>query len=259
MLAESYTAVIARGEDWVNGSTTEPYEASWAREAVIIVRTLETGTLKPGAKAHVQVSLDGMRWIDEGTSPAISARSTDQHGAAHPLRALSAPAGRNPRWGNRLYAGDAVAQGLRKMRANRLKEVWASGRQVNNGWLAIPSSHSAEVMSHIGFDSLTVDLQHGAVDYAGALVMLTAIATTQVVPLARPTALDPPQIMKLLDAGAYGIICPMIDSPRMRAASSRPLLSAHRPAQLRPNAADVAGPSLTPRTPIARSVRQVSR
>ena len=67
MLAESYTAVIARGEDWVDGSTTEPYEASWAREAIIVVRTLEVGTLKAGAKAHVQVSLDGMRWIDEGS------------------------------------------------------------------------------------------------------------------------------------------------------------------------------------------------
>jgi hypothetical protein len=67
MLAESYTAVIARGEDWVDGSTTEPYEASWAREAIIMVRTLETGTLVPGAKAHVQISLDGIRWVDEGT------------------------------------------------------------------------------------------------------------------------------------------------------------------------------------------------
>lgn len=68
MLAESYTAVIARGEDWVNGSTTEPYEASWAREAIIMLRTLESGTLVRGAKAHVQLSLDGMRWVNEGTS-----------------------------------------------------------------------------------------------------------------------------------------------------------------------------------------------
>lgn len=99
------------------------------------------------------------------------------------------------------------------MRGNRLTEIWASGRPVLNGWLGVPSSHSAEVMAHIGFDALTVDLQHGAVDYAGALVMLTAVSTTSVVPLARPSALDPPQIMKLLDAGAYGIICPMIDTP----------------------------------------------
>ena len=99
------------------------------------------------------------------------------------------------------------------MRSNRLKEIWASGRPVLNGWLGVPSSHSAEVMSHVGFDALTVDLQHGAIDYAGALTILTAITTTPVVPLARPTSLDPPQIMKLLDAGAYGIVCPMIDTP----------------------------------------------
>ncbi len=99
------------------------------------------------------------------------------------------------------------------MRGNRLKEIWASGRPVLNGWLGIASTHAAEVMSHIGFDSLTADLQHGALDCMSAFPMITAINTTPVVPPARPVALDPPQIMKLLDAGCYGIICPMIDTP----------------------------------------------
>ncbi len=99
------------------------------------------------------------------------------------------------------------------MRKNLLKEIWASGRPVLNGWLGVNSTHSAEVMSHIGFDALTVDLQHGALDYSSAFPMITAINTTSVVPMARPVALNPPQIMKLLDAGAYGIICPMIDTP----------------------------------------------
>ena len=81
MLAESYTAVIARGEDWVDGSTTEPYEASWAREAIIMVRTLETGTLAAGARAHVQMSLDGMRWVDEGTTLPMP-QSTEQDSCA---------------------------------------------------------------------------------------------------------------------------------------------------------------------------------
>lgn len=71
MLAESYTAIIARGEDWVDGSTTEPYEAAWAREAMIVVRTLEAGTLGPACRAHVQISADGIRWIDEGTELTI--------------------------------------------------------------------------------------------------------------------------------------------------------------------------------------------
>lgn len=51
------------------------------------------------------------------------------------------------------------------MRENTLKSIWARGEAVINGWLAIPSAFSAEVMAHQGFDSLTVDMQHGVVDY----------------------------------------------------------------------------------------------
>lgn len=41
--------------------------------------------------------------------------------------------------------------------ANKVKEIWASGRAVVNAWLAIPSGFSAEVMAQCGFDSVTVD------------------------------------------------------------------------------------------------------
>lgn len=99
------------------------------------------------------------------------------------------------------------------MRENTLKAIWARGGVVVNGWLAIPSAFSAEVMAHQGFDSLTVDLQHGVVDYQVAVTMFQAISTTAVVPLARVPWNDPGRIMKLLDAGAYGIICPMISTP----------------------------------------------
>ena len=44
------------------------------------------------------------------------------------------------------------------MRPNRLREIWAGGGAVANGWLAIPSSFSAETMAHQGWDSLTIDL-----------------------------------------------------------------------------------------------------
>ncbi|WP_029041367.1 hypothetical protein [Cucumibacter marinus] len=71
MLAESYTAVIARGEDWTDGSATEPYEASWAREAAISLRRLEAAPSSGAASARVQVSLDGLHWVDEGTVVAI--------------------------------------------------------------------------------------------------------------------------------------------------------------------------------------------
>lgn len=67
MLAESYTAVIARGEDWQNGSATEPYEASWAHEALISLRRLESGSSAGKTVARVQISPDGIYWADEGT------------------------------------------------------------------------------------------------------------------------------------------------------------------------------------------------
>lgn len=98
------------------------------------------------------------------------------------------------------------------MRPNRLRTIWAEGGTAVNGWLHIPSSWSAEVMAHAGWDSLTIDLQHGLADYQTAVSMLQAIATTDIVPLARVTWNDPAQIMRLLDAGAYGLICPMINS-----------------------------------------------
>lgn len=98
------------------------------------------------------------------------------------------------------------------MRENRLRTLWQSGGAAVNGWLSIGSSFAAEVMAHAGWDSLTVDLQHGPLDYTMALPMLQAISTTDVVPFARVPWNEPGIIMKLLDAGCYGIICPMINT-----------------------------------------------
>ena len=98
------------------------------------------------------------------------------------------------------------------MRANRLRTMWAADQTVVNGWLAIPDSFSAEVMAHQGWDALTIDLQHGVVDYAAMLGMLQAISTTDTVPMVRVPWLEPGIIMKSLDAGAYGLICPMVNT-----------------------------------------------
>jgi 4-hydroxy-2-oxoheptanedioate aldolase len=98
------------------------------------------------------------------------------------------------------------------VRENTLKSIWARGEAVVNGWLAIPSAFSAEVMAHQGFDSLTVDMQHGVVEYQVAVTMLQAISTTPVIPLARVPWNDPARLMKILDAGVYGVICPMVNT-----------------------------------------------
>lgn len=98
------------------------------------------------------------------------------------------------------------------MRENRLRTLWAADKAVVNGWLAVPHSFAAETMAHQGWDSLTIDLQHGVVDYGQMIGMLQAISTTPTVPVVRVPWLDPAHLMKALDAGAYGLICPMVNT-----------------------------------------------
>ena len=66
------------------------------------------------------------------------------------------------------------------MRKNKVKEMMKAGEPVINGWLQIPSTVSAEVMAHQGWDSLTIDMQHGLIDYSNALPMMQTISTTEV-------------------------------------------------------------------------------
>ena len=98
------------------------------------------------------------------------------------------------------------------MRKNLVKKLFREGKPIINGWLQIPSSFSAEVMAKQGWDSLTIDMQHGVIDYPNALQMLQAISSTETIPLARVNWNEPGQIMKILDAGCYGVICPMVSN-----------------------------------------------
>jgi 4-hydroxy-2-oxoheptanedioate aldolase len=98
------------------------------------------------------------------------------------------------------------------MIANKLKQLWSQGRPTINGWCSIGSPFTAEIMAAQGYDSVTVDLQHGALDYSNLLPMLQAMRASGVVPMARAPWLEPGIIMKALDAGAYGVICPMVNN-----------------------------------------------
>jgi 4-hydroxy-2-oxoheptanedioate aldolase len=104
------------------------------------------------------------------------------------------------------------------MRTNTIRTRWQAGEAVLTAWLSIPSAFSAELLAHTGFDCLTIDTQHGLIDYGVAVAMLQAISTTDCIPLARVSWNEPGAIMKLLDAGAYGIICPMIGTAEEAAA-----------------------------------------
>jgi 4-hydroxy-2-oxoheptanedioate aldolase len=98
------------------------------------------------------------------------------------------------------------------MRPNRLKELWAEDKPALGGWLTVPSSLSAEIFSHSGADWVCVDTQHGSIDYETAFQMLQGISTGDAVPIVRVQWNDPGYIMKMLDAGAYGVIVPMVNT-----------------------------------------------
>ena len=98
------------------------------------------------------------------------------------------------------------------MRENRLRTLWKSGGAAVNGWLTVPSSFSAETMAHQGWDTLTIDMQHGMIDDAALVPMLQANSTTGTVPIVRVPWLEPGIVMRALDAGAYGVICPMVNT-----------------------------------------------
>ncbi len=94
----------------------------------------------------------------------------------------------------------------------RIERLWNSGQTVVCGWLLLPDALTAEIMANQGYDIVTIDLQHGLIGYQKALSMLQAMNGSAAVPFARVPWLDPAIIMKLLDAGILGIICPMINT-----------------------------------------------
>lgn len=98
------------------------------------------------------------------------------------------------------------------MRTNTVKAKWASGEVTFGAWLSIPSSFSAEIMANQGFDWVCIDMQHGVLDYQVALTMLQAIGATATIPFVRVPWNEPGIIGKALDAGAMGVIIPMVNS-----------------------------------------------
>ena len=100
---------------------------------------------------------------------------------------------------------------------NKLKRLWSEGKPTINGWCSIGNAFTAEIMAAQGYDSVTIDVQHGALDYSSVLPMLQAMRASSVVPMARVPWLEPGIIMKVLDAGAYGVICPMVNTAEQAA------------------------------------------
>ena len=98
------------------------------------------------------------------------------------------------------------------MPITELHAHFAAGGKAVNGWCAIPSAVTAEIMARQGFDLMTVDLQHGLIDYQMALTMLQVLQGLPAPVLARVPGNEPGILMKCLDAGFSGVICPMVNT-----------------------------------------------
>ena len=93
-----------------------------------------------------------------------------------------------------------------------LRAIWNSGGSTFGSWTSVPSMMTAEATARAGFDYVCVDMQHGAIDYADAASMIPAIGFGGSRPIARAPWNEPGIIGKLLDAGAHGIIVPMVNT-----------------------------------------------
>lgn len=132
-----------------------------------------------------------------------------------------------------------------------LRDLWGQGKPTFGGWLGIPSTESAESAARAGFEYVCVDNQHGAVDYQVTASMIQAIVLGGSNPVVRVPWNEPGIIGKMLDAGAEGVIVPMVNTeaearavvrsatyPPLGARSFGPVLSGLRDPKYAVNAND---------------------
>lgn len=98
------------------------------------------------------------------------------------------------------------------MTPNKIREAWAQGKPVINGWLSIGNPFTAEIIAAQGYDAVSIDQQHGFLGYEAMATMLQVLKGSPVTPMVRVPWLAAGDVMKALDAGALGIICPMVNS-----------------------------------------------
>ena len=99
------------------------------------------------------------------------------------------------------------------MRTNTVKEKLARGEPSIGSWISTGSPIVAEIMAHAGFDWLTVDMEHNAIDLENLQACFHAIGTTSTIPFVRVPWQDPQILKRVLDIGAYGVVVPNIHNP----------------------------------------------
>jgi 4-hydroxy-2-oxoheptanedioate aldolase len=95
---------------------------------------------------------------------------------------------------------------------NPLLAAWQRGDTTFGVWCALPTSVATEMVSSVGFDYACIDMQHGAVGYTSAVPMLQAARGAGASPIVRVPWNEPGAIMKVLDAGALGVVVPLVST-----------------------------------------------
>jgi 4-hydroxy-2-oxoheptanedioate aldolase len=101
-----------------------------------------------------------------------------------------------------------------------LRELLYSGAAALGGWCAIPDAFCAELMGQSGFDWVCIDMQHGLIGYEHMVAMLQSLAIGRTPGIVRVSDNAPGEIMRALDAGAAGVIVPMVNSPEAAAVAA---------------------------------------
>ena len=98
------------------------------------------------------------------------------------------------------------------MKTNPVKQKLRSGKPSFGTWLSLGDLYATRVLARLGFDWLTLDIEHGAIDWSRAATIFAAVADAGCVPLARVPEGSHHYIKRVLDAGAWGIVVPMVDT-----------------------------------------------
>jgi 4-hydroxy-2-oxoheptanedioate aldolase len=98
------------------------------------------------------------------------------------------------------------------MKTNLVKEKLRQGKPTFGTWLSLGNLHASRVLARSGFEWLTLDIEHSAFDWSQSATIFAAVADAGCVPLARVPEGDHYCIKRVLDAGAWGIVVPMVDT-----------------------------------------------
>lgn len=92
-----------------------------------------------------------------------------------------------------------------------LRDRIQNGTTVVGTWLTLPVPALGELVAAAGFDFVTVDLEHSALSLSEAGALIQSIDLGRAAPLVRLSSCDAVQIKRVMDAGAHGIIVPMVN------------------------------------------------